>query len=67
MLIRKYPDPLSSGITPEGEYLIRRQFLRVVGRFGAISVTGARATPYSSYSVNPVIRDTPATATLDVT
>ena len=64
MLIRKYPDPLSSEITPEGEYLIRRQFLRVVRSLGA---TGARATPYSSYSVNPVIRDTPATATLDVT
>ena len=64
MLIRKYPDPLSSEIMPEGEYLNRRQFLRVVRSSGA---TGALAMPYSSYSVNPVIRDTPTTATVDVT
>lgn len=41
MLIRNRIEPPSSEITPEREYLNRRQFLGVVGSIGAISATGA--------------------------
>jgi sulfoxide reductase catalytic subunit YedY len=41
MLIRNRLDPPSSEITPEREYLNRRQFLGVVGSIGALSATGA--------------------------
>ncbi len=41
MLIRNRIEPPSSEITPEHEYLNRRQFLGVVGSIGAISATGA--------------------------
>ena len=42
MLIRRNRiEPPSSEITPEQEYLNRRQFLGVVGSIGAISATGA--------------------------
>ena len=43
MLIRKRIEPPSSEITPEAEYLNRRQFLGLVGSIGAISATGAVA------------------------
>ena len=41
MLIRNRIEPPSSEITPEREYLNRRQFLGVVGSIGAITATGA--------------------------
>ena len=41
MLIRNRIEPPSSEITPEREYLNRRQFLGVVGSIGALSATGA--------------------------
>ena len=41
MIIRNRIEPPSSEITPEAEYLNRRQFLGMVGSIGAISATGA--------------------------
>jgi methionine sulfoxide reductase catalytic subunit len=41
MLIRNRIDPPSSEITPERDYLNRRQFLGMVGSMGAITATGA--------------------------
>lgn len=41
MLIRNRNDPPSAEITPEREYLNRRQFLGMVGSIGAITATGA--------------------------
>jgi methionine sulfoxide reductase catalytic subunit len=41
MLIRNRNEPASSEITPEREYLNRRQFLGMVGSIGAITATGA--------------------------
>ena len=41
MLIRNRIEPPSSEITPEREYLNRRQFLGVVGSIGAFTATGA--------------------------
>ncbi len=41
MLIHNRIEPPSSEITPEREYLNRRQFLGVVGSIGALSATGA--------------------------
>ena len=41
MLIRDRIDPPSSEITPEREYLNRRQFLGVVGSIGGLSAAGA--------------------------
>ena len=41
MLIRNRTDPPSSEITPEREYLSRRQFLGVVGSIGGLSAAGA--------------------------
>ena len=43
MLIRKRIEPPSSEITPEAEYLNRREFLGMVGSIGALSATGAIA------------------------
>ncbi len=43
MLIRNRLEPPSSQITPEREYLNRRQFLGMVGSMGAITATGALA------------------------
>ena len=43
MLIRNRIEPPSSEITPEIDYLNRRQFLGMVGSIGAISATGALA------------------------
>ena len=40
MLIRKRHEPPSSEITPEGEYLNRRQFLAVVGGIGGLTAAG---------------------------
>ncbi len=41
MIIRNRIEPPSSEITPEAEYLNRRQFIGMVGSIGAISATGA--------------------------
>ncbi len=41
MLIRRRIEPPCSEITPEREYLNRRQFLGMVGSMGAITATGA--------------------------
>ena len=41
MIIRNRIEPPSSEITPEIDYLNRRQFLGIVGSIGAISATGA--------------------------
>jgi len=43
MLIRKRIEPPSSEITPEAEYLNRREFFGMVGSIGALSATGAIA------------------------
>ena len=43
MLIRKRIEPPSSEITPEAEYLNRREFLGMVGSIGALSATGVVA------------------------
>jgi methionine sulfoxide reductase catalytic subunit len=43
MLIRNRNEPPSSEITPEGEYLNRRQFLGVVGSIGGLTATGVLA------------------------
>jgi len=43
MLIRNRIEPPSSEVTPEVDFLNRRQFLGVIGSIGAISATGAAA------------------------
>ena len=55
MLIRRNRiEPPSSEITPEAEYLNRREFLGMVGSIGAITATGALAEAVIGGGVQPV-------------